>query len=279
MTPLGIKVGVTTWGERTLVASGFYPPGARSAEARLRYYATQFSIVENDMTYYARPERRVAEQWCARTPDGFTMNVKAFALLTGHYASPRQLPPELRARLPRAARGRERVYPRHVGDEVLRELERLGGRYAPFRVAVALRNATWFAPERGADTLRLLAEHQLVYTCVDEPQGLVSSVPPIAAATRDDVALVRRHGRARARWQRRTPTAAERFAYKYTRDELREWLPRLGRLQARAREVHVLFNNCYSDYAVSNARDLLELLSGEAPEDRTPGREEAEQRL
>jgi len=31
-------------------------------------------------------------------------------------------------------------------------------------------------------------------------------------------------------------------------------------LARQAQEVHVVFNNCYGDYAVHNARDFTELL-------------------
>ncbi|HEY2802998.1 MAG TPA: DUF72 domain-containing protein, partial [Actinomycetota bacterium] len=48
-----IRVGISSWTEPTLVKEGhFYPPGAKSAEDRLRFYAEQFPIVEVDSTYY-----------------------------------------------------------------------------------------------------------------------------------------------------------------------------------------------------------------------------------
>ena len=56
----------------------------RSAEAKLRYYASQFPVVENDSTYWAFPEAARVATWAARTPEGFTMNIKAHALLTQH---------------------------------------------------------------------------------------------------------------------------------------------------------------------------------------------------
>lgn len=40
-------VGITSWTEKTLIESGlFYPAYARTAEERLRFYASQFPIVE-----------------------------------------------------------------------------------------------------------------------------------------------------------------------------------------------------------------------------------------
>jgi uncharacterized protein YecE (DUF72 family) len=290
-----IKVGVTSWAERSLLASGWYPKFARSPAARLRWYASRFPLVENDMPYYALPEPAQTEEWARRTPPGFTMNLKAHALLTGHYTDPRRLPPDLREALPPETRHLPRVYPRHVGDEILRELEqrfveaaqglrgklgvilfqfpvwfprsraaraeleRLRERYAPLKLAVEFRNATWMSEENADGTLALLQELGLAYTCVDEPQGFPSSVPPIIAAT-SDVALVRLHGRNAARWRRGAASAAERFDYLYSADELRAWAPRVASLVRAAPEVHVLFNNCHADYAVRNAQQMIDLL-------------------
>jgi hypothetical protein len=44
-TPMTIDVGTASWTDPTLIASKrFYPPGCTSAEARLRFYATQFPL-------------------------------------------------------------------------------------------------------------------------------------------------------------------------------------------------------------------------------------------
>jgi uncharacterized protein YecE (DUF72 family) len=49
------RVGTASWTDRTLIASGWYPPEADTLEKRLRYYARQFALVEVDATYYALP--------------------------------------------------------------------------------------------------------------------------------------------------------------------------------------------------------------------------------
>jgi uncharacterized protein YecE (DUF72 family) len=301
-----IKVGISAWTERTLIASGWYPRGARDAESRLGYYAARFPLVEADTTYYAIPAPRVAEAWRDRTPDGFTFNVKAFALLTGHYTDARRLPPDVRAELPPELRTKGRLYPKDVSPALRAELAarfravleplRLAGKlgvvllqypvWFPYgrhsleelaaapallpgcRLAVEFRNRTWMSEEHAEDTLRFLREHDLVYTCVDEPQGFPSSVPPVAAAT-SRIALVRMHGRNAATWNAQTPTAAQRFGYRYSAGELREWVPRVARLAREADEVHVVMNNCYSDHAVVNAEELAGLLE-QAPAATAP---------
>jgi len=293
-----IKTGISAWTEPTLVASGWYPPGSRSAEGRLRYYASQFPLVEVDGTYYAVPSEQQARAWSERTPSGFTMNVKAFAALTCHYTDPRRLPPDLREALPAELLRKRRVYPKDLGEEMveeiarrfrealapLREGRRLGlllfqypvwlprsrasrmqivrarERFPEDRVAVELRNATWMAsPESQAETLAFLRDLDVTYTCVDEPQGFSSSVPPVAEATAR-TALVRMHGRRAERWDKPVEPASERFRHLYTEEELAPWIPKIRGLARQASEVHVVMNNCHSDYAVRNARQIAAML-------------------
>jgi len=54
-----IRIGTASWTDRSLIESRrFYPDSATSAEARLRYYASQFPLVEVDSTYYGMPSER-----------------------------------------------------------------------------------------------------------------------------------------------------------------------------------------------------------------------------
>ena len=51
-----IQVGTASWTDPTLIKSGrFYPKGVTSADARLRFYATRFELVEVNSAYYALP--------------------------------------------------------------------------------------------------------------------------------------------------------------------------------------------------------------------------------
>src|SRR4029078_10103609 len=89
-------VGTASWTDKTLLASGWYPADATSAEARLAYYALHFPLVEVDSTYYTPPSERNSVAWAQRTPPGFTFNIKAFSLLTQHPTKPSALPKDLR---------------------------------------------------------------------------------------------------------------------------------------------------------------------------------------
>ena len=239
-----MKVGITAWSDKSLLTSGFYPRGTKSAEARLRFYATQFPVVDNDSAHYALPTREQTQRWVERTPPGFTMNVKAFASLTEHYIDPKRLPEDIRQALPEATRNKARAYPRDLGPEILAEIAvrfrealeplRASGRLGVVlfqypvwftrtpgnadqvawsrelvpgcRAAIEFRK-TWLSERNREATLSLLREHGLVMTCVDEPQGFASSVPPVAEAT-SDLALVRFHGRSAAKCRHRRPPRA-----------------------------------------------------------------------
>jgi hypothetical protein len=111
-----VRVGTASWTDKTLIASGWYPPGADTPEERLRFYASQFPLVEVDATYYALPAGQTAASWAERTPAGFTFNVKAFSLFTGHPTPVRAMPADLREAAGKS--GKDRVYRTDVDPSV-----------------------------------------------------------------------------------------------------------------------------------------------------------------
>ncbi|MBP2703587.1 DUF72 domain-containing protein [Microbispora sp. RL4-1S] len=297
-----ILVGTASWTDRTLLASGWYPPDVTTPEERLRHYAARFPLVEVDATYYALPAEHTARLWAERTPAGFVFDVKAFSLLTGHPTRPAALPAELRP----AGRPTGNLYAHHmdaaVVDQVwerfvaallpLREAGRLGAvlfqfprwfpiggrnkryileckaRCAPLPISVEFRNRTWMTEDNRAETLDFLRSYAIPYVCVDMPQGYPDSVPPVLAATAD-LEVVRFHGHS-DRWT--SHDIHERFGYRYSEEELRDWAPRLAELAELASRTHVLMNNCYRDYAQTNARQLAGVLADlTGPEKATPG--------
>ena len=51
-----ILVGTSSWTDKSLIECGrFYPPSVTTPEERLRFYASQFPIVEIDSSYYGIP--------------------------------------------------------------------------------------------------------------------------------------------------------------------------------------------------------------------------------
>jgi uncharacterized protein YecE (DUF72 family) len=295
-----VLVGTASWTDPTMTASGvFYPIGSDSAEERLAFYASTFPVVEVDATYYALPAERTAQLWVERAPPDFTFDIKAHALMTGQGTETKRLPKAIRDELPGELREKTRIYakdlPADLNDEVWRmfrsalepladrgqlgsillqypkwvfpsnesramienAVERLEG----WKAAVEFRNGSWLNDKNRERTLAFLVERSIPFVMVDEPQGFKSSVPPEVAVTSSELALVRFHGRNAATWEAKNITPAERFRYLYSRDELAEWVPKIREVAAQAKEVHLIFNNCYANYGTTNAREIASLLA------------------
>ncbi|MCZ7663930.1 MAG: DUF72 domain-containing protein [Thermoleophilia bacterium] len=299
-TPGRIRAGTCSWTDRTMVEA-WYPPRVKSAADRLRYYAQRFDTVEVDSTFYGLPSERNAALWAERTPPGFVFHIKAFAMLTRHggaagppASSPavdvRSASRPLRAHRPPPAELRDTVFawfssalaplrdqgklglillqfpPYFVASEPNRAYIAQAVRLlAPDPTAVEFRHASWVKPQELPRTLDLLTELGTAYVGVDEPRLQSAGVlPPITAAT-STTGYVRFHGRNAATWKARVDSAAERFKYLYTDEELAEWLEPLHRLSEETHVTYAMFNNCYADYAPRNAQQLSALLGLDAP--------------
>ena len=108
---------------------------------------------------------------------------------------------------------------------------------------VEFRHASWLDEENRADTFRFLEEHGMTYVVVDAPQTGGKNVLPTVVAATNETSYVRFHGRNAQTWNKRTGSAAERFDYLYSEDELREWVPRLQELAGETETVYAMFNN------------------------------------
>jgi len=295
-----ILTGTCSWADKSLTANAdWYPKKTMTAEERLRFYARSFPLVEADSTYYRPPGRELTKSWAERSPDGFCFDIKAYGLLTGHPVRPETLWPDIQEAIKPEFAGKERTYAHHLDpdalvevwyrfadaleplaergrlgavlmqyptwftpkranrDELARLVERLPGR----RISVELRSPRWLAEAERERTVGLLHELGLTFVCVDAPS--TSGLARDAIVTTPALSVVRFHGRADATWKAGATSAAERFRYLYDGEELAEWVPKVRRLADRSEEVHILMNNCYQDYGIRNAFDMIRLLDGD----------------
>lgn len=294
-----VVVGTCSWTDKTMIER-WYPKGVNTAESRLRYYAARFDTVEVDSTFYGLPKPAVAENWVKRTPEGFTFHVKAYGLMTGHDVDERSLSPDLRdydyeltnrgrVRHP-DARMFERAFelflegiePLRLGHKMggvllqypayfqatdreherrnLEAIERAVDLLKPLPVFIEFRHSSWVEGPQLARTMQFLADRFLTYVAVDSPQIMGAHImPPIAPAT-SPLGYVRFHGRNAGTWSARTVSAADRFDYLYSRDELDDWREPVVHLAEQTERTWVMFNNCKYDYAPRNARDMAEIL-------------------
>jgi uncharacterized protein YecE (DUF72 family) len=288
--PGRILVGTSSWADPGFVEE-WYPPGL-PARDRLAWYAERFEAVEVNSTFYAVPGAEQVRTWAQRTPGGFRFDVKLHRLLSRHAAPLDSLPPALRDRARLTGRGRVVLDPEleaALADAVLEAVEPLAAagklgafllqlspafsprehaleelaplleRLAPHPVAIEPRRRSWVRGERAEETLGWFEAHGAVWVAVDAPEGEHPTImPPVDAVTDRRLAYLRAHGR-NLEGYTRGRSVAERFAYRYSDDELRELAGRAAQLAEQADQVHVHFNNNRGDDAPVAAARFREL--------------------
>jgi uncharacterized protein YecE (DUF72 family) len=299
-----VRIGTCSWADEAL-SKYFYPPKLPAKE-RLAWYAQHFDTVEVDSTFYRLPNESMVQGWAERTPPEFTMHVKAFGLMTRHPVKAEVIPEDLRAEMPVDDRGRVDRPPRELRGEVfrrflealepLRATGKLGGilfqlpPYVVFKessldylewareqlgadeLLVEFRHRSWLDEEHRAESLAFLERIGAGYVTVDAPRSeTAKNLVPTVVATTSPTAYVRFHGRNLGTWNRRGGSAAERFDYLYSDEELGEWIEPLRELAGEAEQAFAFFNNNASSedpenplgrvsQAATNARQLRGLL-------------------
>jgi uncharacterized protein YecE (DUF72 family) len=270
-----VRIGTCSFADEALTTH-WYPKGV-SARKRLEYYAERFDTVEIDSTYYRLPERSTVERWAERTPDDFVFHIKAFGLLTRHPVKADTIPPDIREQMPVDDKGRIDRPPREARGAVfdlfvdalepLRDAGKLGGilfqlpSYVVFRdwsieylewaqdrldgmeMLVEFRHRSWLDEDNRAETLRWLEARGLTHVIVDAPKTEAKNLVPTVPALTSPTLYVRLHGRNAGTWNKRGGSAAERFDYLYSDEELGEWIEPLRELAGEARNAYAFFNN------------------------------------
>jgi uncharacterized protein YecE (DUF72 family) len=299
-----VRIGTCSWADEAL-SKWFYPPKLPAKE-RLAWYAEHFDTVEVDSTYYRLPSESMVQGWAERTPDDFTMHIKAFGLLTSHPVKLETIPPDLRDEMPVDERGRVDRPSRELRGEIfrrflealepLRSAGKLGGilfqlppyvvykdasldylewareQLTGYEMLVEFRHRSWLDDENRASSLSFLERIGASYVVVDAPRSeTAKNLVPTVVATTSPLAYVRLHGRNLATWNKRGGSAAERFDYLYSDEELVEWVEPLRELAGQAEQAYAFFNNNASSedpdnplrrvsQAATNARQLRRLL-------------------
>jgi uncharacterized protein YecE (DUF72 family) len=265
-----------------------------AARERLGWYAQHFEMVEVNSTFYAVPDLRTVQRWCAVTPERFVFNVKLHQLFSFHSTPAKLLPPALQGEVTTDAKGRVRVtnaLREHLLDRflepvgVLRDAGRMGAlllqlspafsprqhaleelepllvRLRDFPVAIEFRHRDWAMDGQLEATREFLRRHWVSFVNVDAPHSEHFTIMPseLDEVTAPAIAYLRLHGRD-AKAYTTGKTVAARFNYDYADAEVEEVAERTQRLATRAREVHVVFNNNALDYAPRAAARLRKVL-------------------
>lgn len=224
----------------------------RSGQSKLRAYSRIFKTAEIDSTFYRNPSKGTVMGWLKYSPSDFIFTAKLPKLITHDKAL--GLRRDVKADLVEFL---ELMRPLQLGGKLGCFLIQLPPKYTynpenlesffqmldpTFRYAVEFRNLTWLLP--GTRTFKLLEQYGVAYTCVDEPL-----LPPEMHLT-TDFAYFRWHGHGENVW----------FDYRYSKDELEPWVPKVEEAASKVKKVYGYFNNHYHGYAPENCLQLIERL-------------------
>jgi uncharacterized protein YecE (DUF72 family) len=287
-----ILVGTASWSDPGFVER-WYPKKMPAGE-RLGWYGQHFELVEVNSTFYSVPEPRLAERWCAATPDDFTFDVKLHQLFSFHSTPAKLLPPDLQRRAEKDAKGKVRPTPalqqallksflrplailRDAGKlgalllqlspafsprkHQLSELGPLIDMLSDYDLAIEFRNRNWAVGDQLESTIDFLRKRRAIFVNVDAPASDHFTVMPsnVDEVSNPNLGYLRLHGR-NAKAYITGKTVAARFDYDYNDEEIAEVAERSKRLADKARDAHVIFNNNNLDYAPRAATRLRRAL-------------------
>jgi len=246
MSTNNIFLGTSGWSYKEWEGS-FYRKGEKS---KLRAYSQVFQTVEIDSTWYRYPSKGTVMGWLRYSPSDFVFTAKIPKVITHNkklglegdvqadldtfleLMQPLQLDGKLACLLIQLPPGYEYN---------LESLESFFERIQPqFKFAIEFRNLSWMRDE----TWQLLEKYGVAYANVDEPL-----LPPEVHLTAD-FAYFRWHGRGKRPW----------FDYKYKKEELEPWIPKVEDASKKVKKVFGYFNNHFHGYAPENCLSLIERL-------------------
>jgi len=209
----------------------------------LSFYASQFTTVELNNSFYRLPSQKAFSTWHDSTPDNFVFAVKVSRFIT-HMKRLRNLGSAVENFLSQAASLKEKLGPllyqlppnMKRNDELLDNL--LYTLPSEYQHVIEFCHKSWI-DEKVFDILR----RQGVGLCVFDMPGF--SCPLVATS---DFAYIRLHG------------SEGLYSSAYTDEELTQWADRIAGLGQRIKASYIYFNNDAEAFAVKNAIKLRNLL-------------------
>lgn len=224
---------------------GRFYPADLPQKRWFEYYASQFSAVEVNATFYRTFKDQTYHNWRQRAPESFGYVLKAPRLITHRkYLVDVEQDIEKFYQSCALLEDKFELILLQVAPNMSYDLERLHKALRAFpdpgKVAVEFRRAEWLNP----DTMSLLKEMGATICNVDSPRQKLDD------ALTSRRAYLRLHGR--KHW----------YSYNYSDEELGE-IAALARKLARrgAERVYIFFNNDFEGYAPANARIIQQLLT------------------
>lgn len=222
-----------------------YPEGMPQKKW-FEHYTQIFDTVEINNTFYRLPSHEVFESWRDQAPEGFCYALK-FSRFGTHLKRLKDPDQPISLFIDRSAR-----LGKHLIGPILVQLppkfdvnvERLGDflQSAPkeYRWVVEFRDRRWFCE----DVYALLRAYN-ASLCIHDHEDISCVHPQVVTA---DWIYLRFHGK--------------NYQHCYNTEQLQEHASWIQKQLAQGLDVFAYFNNDYCGYAVSNAVELRELVTG-----------------
>ena len=243
----------------------FYPAGMKPADF-LTFYATKFSAVEVDSTYYRSPSLSTVKGWANKTPPGFLFALKIPSVITHekmlvdadddfkHFVSVvEHLGEKLGPMLFQFPYFNKMAF--KSGKEFLARLGRLLKKVPTVhRFALEIRNMYWLSKE----FFDLLRAHKVAYALIDQawmprPTELFKKFDPITA----DFTYIRWLGD-RKGIERQTKIWDKTIVDRGL--ELTEWVGIVRKVHQRKIEILAFANNHYAGHGPATVEQFKKLL-------------------
>jgi uncharacterized protein YecE (DUF72 family) len=276
-----VRVGIAGW-DYPDWAGIVYPDPAPPKFDRLAFLTSFFDVIEVNVSFYRQPQAAAAASWASRvgSNDSFRFTAKLFRGLTHPDAAPPKDADGTAERDAVSAGLEENAETFRSGIQPLvsagrlgavlmqfphsfhqtagnrRHLEALVERLPALPLVAEFRHRSW-DDFRALDLLRRL---DVGFCNIDQP-AIGGTLGATCHAT-SRVAYIRLHGRNAAAWFGREASAAARYDYLYSMEELDPWVERARALAARAEEVFIVANNHYRGKGPANALMLGAALRG-----------------
>jgi uncharacterized protein YecE (DUF72 family) len=256
--PGRILVGPAGWSYQDWEGQVYPKPKPRGFDP-LTYLAQYFDTIEVNSTFYRIPEAKTTQQWADRVsahPD-FRFTAKLWQGFTHEGTAITQDAAAFRHAMdPLHKAGRlgavllQFPYRFHDTPDHRQRVRHFAEAFQAYPLVLEVRHRSWDRP----DVHTFLAELGLGFCNIDQPQ--VSYSIGLTDHVTSAVGYLRFHGRNTAAWFAEDSDNAERYNYRYTREELEALQEVADTLSRHARDTYLITNHHFRGQAVYNALEL-----------------------
>jgi uncharacterized protein YecE (DUF72 family) len=253
-----IRIGPAGWSYPDWEGQVYPKPKPRGFDP-LRYLAQYFDTIEINSTFYRIPSATMTKSWATRVADhpSFRFTAKLWQGFTHEGTASTQDAAAFRQAMgPLQEAGKlgavllQFPYRFHHTPENRACLQRLADAFRAYPLVLEIRHRSWDRVE----VFVWLQELGLGFCNIDQPQ--VSYGIGLTHVVTSAVGYLRLHGRNAAMWFAEDASAAARYDYRYTAEELQELVDAVEVISRRARDTYLITNNHFRGQAALNALEL-----------------------